>query len=307
MVATCGGFVPMISGRGLGHTGGTLDKLDSIPGYISTPDPERLRRTLQTAGCAIIGQTSELAPADRRLYAIRDVTATVESVALITASILSKKLAAGLQGLLMDVKVGNGAFAATPEFARELAQSLVTVAQGANLPTRALITDMNQMLGDTCGNALEVQEAVDFLTGKRREPRLLTLTQALCAELLLIGGLAASPEQALEKVNTALDSGAALEQFSLHGLRGTSTQEIADRAGISKQQLHYYIESKDALYESLLRRTMQHWRQIGLNAEDGQLEPIDCTLESLLGHRPRSLATYVRESAELWTPHRRVA
>ena len=214
IVAACGGFVPMISGRGLGHTGGTLDKLDSIPGYISTPDPERLRRTLQTAGCAIIGQTSELAPADRRLYAIRDVTATVESVALITASILSKKLAAGLQGLLMDVKVGNGAFAATPEFARELAQSLVTVAQGANLPTRALITDMNQMLGDTCGNALEVQEAVDFLTGKRREPRLLTLTQALCAELLLIGGLATSPEQALEKVNTALDSGAALEQFS---------------------------------------------------------------------------------------------
>ena len=214
IVAACGGFVPMISGRGLGHTGGTLDKLDSIPGYISTPDPERLRRTLQTAGCAIIGQTSELAPADRRLYAIRDVTATVESVALITASILSKKLAAGLQGLLMDVKVGNGAFAATPEFAHDLAQSLVTVAKGANLPTRALITDMNQMLGDTCGNALEVQEAVDFLTGKRREPRLLMLTQALCAELLLIGGLATRPEQALEKVNTALDSGAALAQFS---------------------------------------------------------------------------------------------
>ena len=214
IVAACGGFVPMISGRGLGHTGGTLDKLDAIPGYISTPDPERLRRTLQTAGCAIIGQTSELAPADRRLYAIRDVTATVESVALITASILSKKLAAGLQGLLMDVKVGNGAFAATPEFAHDLAQSLVTVAKGANLPTRALITDMNQMLGDTCGNALEVQEAVDFLTGKRREPRLLTLTQALCAELLLIGGLATRPEQALEMVNTALDSGAALAQFS---------------------------------------------------------------------------------------------
>ncbi len=214
IVAACGGFVPMISGRGLGHTGGTLDKLDSIPGYVSTPDPERLRRTMQTAGCAIIGQTAELAPADRRLYAIRDVTATVESVALITASILSKKLAAGLQGLLMDVKVGNGAFAATPEFAHELARSLVTVAQGANLPTRALITDMNQMLGNTCGNALEVQEAVDFLTGKRREPRLLALTQALCTELLLIGKLAATPEHALEKVNNALDSGAALTQFS---------------------------------------------------------------------------------------------
>jgi thymidine phosphorylase len=214
IVAACGGFVPMISGRGLGHTGGTLDKLDSIPGYISTPDPDRLRRTLQTAGCAIIGQTAELAPADRRLYAIRDVTATVESVALITASILSKKLAAGLQGLLMDVKVGNGAFAATPEFAQELAKSLVTVAQGANLPTRALITDMNQMLGDSCGNVLEVQEAVDFLSGKRQKPRLLALTQALCAELLLIGQLTTSPEQALAMVNTALDSGAALTQFT---------------------------------------------------------------------------------------------
>lgn len=214
IVAACGGFVPMISGRGLGHTGGTLDKLDSIPGYSSTPDPDRLRRTLHTAGCAIIGQTEELAPADRRLYAIRDVTATVESVALITASILSKKLAAGLQGLLMDVKVGNGAFAATPALAHELAQSLVTVAEGAQLPTRALITDMNQMLGDTCGNALEVQEAVDFLTGKRREPRLLALTQALCVELLLMGQLACTPEHALDNVNTALDSGAALEHFS---------------------------------------------------------------------------------------------
>ena len=214
IVAACGGFVPMISGRGLGHTGGTLDKLDSIPGYQSTPDTQRLRQALQSAGCAIIGQTAELAPADRRLYAIRDVTATVESVALITASILSKKLAAGLQGLVMDVKVGNGAFAASERMAIELAQSLVTVANGAGLPTRAWITDMNQVLGDSCGNAVEMSEAVEFLQGKRREPRLLEVTRVLSADLLLIGGLALDQAQALRQVDTALDSGAALERFA---------------------------------------------------------------------------------------------
>jgi thymidine phosphorylase len=214
IVAACGGFVPMISGRGLGHTGGTLDKLDSIPGYQTAPDTQRLRQTLRASGCAIIGQTSELAPADRRLYGIRDVTATVESVALITASILSKKLAAGLQALVMDVKVGNGAFADAPAMAEELARSLVTVANGAGLPTRAWITDMNQVLGDTCGNALEVQEAVAFLQGSRREPRLLEVTRTLSAELLQLGGLAPDMAQALQQVDRALESGRALEHFA---------------------------------------------------------------------------------------------
>jgi len=214
IVAACGGFVPMISGRGLGHTGGTLDKFDSIPGYQTAPDTERLRASLKSAGCAIIGQTAELAPADRRLYAIRDVTATVESIALITASILSKKLAAGLQGLVMDVKTGNGAFAASREMARQLAQSLVKVANGAGLPTRAWITDMNQVLGDACGNAVEVSEAVAFLQGTRREPRLLEVTRTLSAELLQLGGLAPNSTQALQRVDAALASGAALEHFA---------------------------------------------------------------------------------------------
>ena len=214
IVAACGGLVPMISGRGLGHTGGTLDKLDSIPGYQTAPDTQRLRQTLRESGCAIIGQTSELAPADRRLYGIRDVTATVESVALITASILSKKLAACLQALVMDVKVGNGAFAEAPAMAEELARSLVTVANGAGLPTRAWITDMNQVLGDTCGNALEVQEAVAFLQGTRREPRLLEVTRTLSAELLQLGGLTPDMAQALLQVDRALDSGRALEHFA---------------------------------------------------------------------------------------------
>lgn len=214
IVAACGGFVPMISGRGLGHTGGTLDKLDSIPGYRSTPGIQTLRRALKTAGCAIIGHTAQLAPADRRLYAIRDVTATVESMPLITASILSKKLAAGLHGLVMDVKTGNGAFAASRSMAIELAQTLVSVANEAGLPTRAWVTDMNQVLGDACGNAVEVQEAIDFLQGKRRDPRLLELTRVLSAELLLIGGLALEQRQALKQVDMALDNGLALAHFA---------------------------------------------------------------------------------------------
>ncbi len=214
MLAACGAYVPMISGRGLGHTGGTLDKMDSIPGYQTAAATDLLRQTLRDAGCAIVGQTADLAPADRRLYAIRDVTATVESIPLITASILSKKLAAGLQALVLDVKVGNGAFAATPEMARALAQSLVSVANGAGLPTRALITDMNQVLGHSCGNALEVMEALEFLNGKRRDPRLAQVTIALCAELLVLGKLATDHDDAASRILRVLDDGSALEHFA---------------------------------------------------------------------------------------------
>ena len=214
ILAACGAIVPMISGRGLGHTGGTLDKFDAIPGYQTAPNLDTLRRALRAAGCAIIGQTAELAPADRRLYAIRDVTATVESIPLITASILSKKLAAGLQGLVMDVKCGNGAFADTPEMALALARSIVRVATGAGLPTRALVTDMNQVLGHAAGNAVEVQEAVEFLRGGHQAPRLRQVTRLLCAEALQIGGLAADEAAALARVDAALASGAALEHFA---------------------------------------------------------------------------------------------
>lgn len=214
ILAACGAIVPMISGRGLGHTGGTLDKFDSIPGYQTAPNLDTLRQALRAAGCAIIGQTAELAPADRRLYAIRDVTATVESIPLITASILSKKLAAGLQGLVMDVKCGNGAFADTPEMALALARSIVRVATGAGLPTRALVTDMNQVLGHAAGNALEVLEAVQFLRGEHQAPRLLQVTRLLCAEALQIGALAVDEGAALARVDAALSSGAALERFA---------------------------------------------------------------------------------------------
>ena len=230
IVAACGGFVPMISGRGLGHTGGTLDKLDSIPGYQTAPDVARLRSALRAAGCAIVGQTAELAPADRRLYAVRDVTATVESIPLITASILSKKLAAGLQGLVMDVKTGNGAFAADLGMAQTLAQSLVDVAQGAGLPTRAWITDMNQVLGHACGNAVEVHEAIEFLQGTRREARLLEVTRALSAELLMVGQLAGDRDAALARVDAALSSGAALEHFGRMVAALGGPEDLCDRA-----------------------------------------------------------------------------
>ena len=234
IVAACGGLVPMISGRGLGHTGGTLDKLAALPGYTTEPTRAQLLQVLRQAGCAIIGASSALAPADRRLYAVRDVTATIESVPLITASILSKKLAAGLQGLVLDVKLGNGAFMQHIDEARALATNLVQVAAGAGLPASALITDMNQVLGSTAGNALEVREAIDFLrgdssngdssngdslsgqasSGTSRDPRLLELTLALCARLLHLGGLAGSRAQGRAMAQAALDDGRAAEAFA---------------------------------------------------------------------------------------------
>ncbi|MGZ5847059.1 MAG: thymidine phosphorylase [Ramlibacter sp.] len=213
LLAACGAFVPMLSGRGLGHTGGTLDKLDAIPGYRSLLPVDALRRTVRSVGCAIVGQTDDLAPADRRLYATRHLTGTVESVPLITASILSKKLAAGLQALVLDVKAGNGAFAADLPMARELARSLVEVAAGAGLPAVARITDMSQVLGRSCGNALEVREAVAFLRGDC-EPRLLEVTRALGADALHLAGLAASHEQALAQLDAALADGRALDRFA---------------------------------------------------------------------------------------------
>jgi len=210
ILAACGVYVPMISGRGLGHTGGTLDKFDAIPGYSTSPDNALFRKVVKEAGCAIIGQTADLAPADKVLYAIRDVTATVESIPLITASILSKKLAAGLGALVLDVKTGSGAFMPTLEKSRALAEALVSVANGAGLKTAALITDMNEPLASAAGNALEVRNAVDFLTGKHQDPRLREVTLALAAEVLALTGRT----DALAAVTRALDTGSALEHFS---------------------------------------------------------------------------------------------
>ncbi|RLM21708.1 thymidine phosphorylase [Brenneria alni] len=213
MVAACGGYIPMISGRGLGHTGGTLDKLESIPGLNIFPDDVTFRQIIQRVGVAIIGQTSSLAPADKRFYATRDITATVDSIPLITASILAKKLAEGLDALVMDVKVGSGAFMPTYDLSEQLAQAIVSVANNAGCRTSALLTDMNQVLASSAGNALEVREAVRFLTGEQRNPRLYEVTMALCEEMLLAGGLAVSAADARARLQTVLDNGKAAEVF----------------------------------------------------------------------------------------------
>ena len=213
MLAACGLYVPMISGRGLGHTGGTLDKLDAIPGYNTTPDIDLFKRVTRDVGCAIIGQTADLAPADKRLYGIRDVTATVESVPLITASILSKKLAAGLQHLVMDVKCGSGAFMTNIDEARALATSLVAVANGAGLKTTALITDMDEPLATCAGNALEVAHAAEFLLGRLGNARVEDINLSLGVELLLSAGVAATPAEARKRLDATLTSGRAAEHF----------------------------------------------------------------------------------------------
>jgi thymidine phosphorylase len=213
IAAAAGCFVPMISGRGLGHTGGTTDKAEAIPGYNATPDFDLFRKTVKEVGCAIIGQTEDLAPADRRFYSIRDVTGTVESVPLITASILSKKIAAGLQGLVMDVKVGSGAFMGSHERAVELARSIIATANTAGLKTHALITDMNEVLGSTAGNALEIAESMRFLRNDARESRLAEVVLALCAEMVLVGGLEEDRDAARRRCEATLDNGSAAEVF----------------------------------------------------------------------------------------------
>ena len=221
-LAACGAFVPMISGRGLGHTGGTLDKFDSIPGYQTQPSVDLFRKVTREVGCAIVGQTSDIAPADRRLYAVRDVTATVESIDLITTSILSKKLAAGLDALVLDVKTGSGAFMTKRDDAKALARALTDVANGAGCKTTALVTDMSEPLAPVAGNALEVAVAIEFLKGDEVDSRLWDVVVALGAEVLASGGLAKTPKAGAEMMRDALQSGKAAEIFGrmVHALGG---------------------------------------------------------------------------------------
>jgi thymidine phosphorylase len=231
IVAACGGFVPMISGRGLGHTGGTLDKLAAIPGYQASPDLRRFRAIVRDVGCAIIGQTDDLAPADRRLYAIRDVTATIESLPLITASILSKKIAAGVGGLVMDIKIGSGAFMADEAQARALSASILGTAAAMGLPARTLITDMNQTLGTTAGNAVEVEEAIAYLKADARERRLDGVVLALAAEMLVLGGIETDPKAARARADRAISSGRAAERFAAMVAALGGPADLLDRPG----------------------------------------------------------------------------
>jgi len=212
ILAACGLFVPMISGRGLGHTGGTLDKFDSIPGYNTQPDLDTFKRVVKEVGCAIIGQTANLAPADKKLYSIRDIVGTVESLPLITSSILSKKIASGLRTLVLDVKVGNGSFNSTIDIARDLSHSLVRVAQGAGLQCEAIITDMNQVLGKSAGHILEISECISFLKNQEKETRLEKITYELIASILMMSQKL-SKEAALEKIYSVMSNGQAAEKF----------------------------------------------------------------------------------------------
>jgi thymidine phosphorylase len=214
MLAACGAYIPMITGRGLGHTGGTLDKLESIPGFNAYPSEQTFKQTVRKAGLAMTGQGAELAPADGRVYAVRDVTATVDSIPLIVASILSKKLAEGLDGLVLDIKTGNGAFMRERNRARDLASNLIDVAGLAGLPCRALITDMNQPLARNAGNALEIMETVEFLSGGYRQPRLEDVILSLGSEMLLLGGLAENPKIARFMLNRVIETGMAAECFA---------------------------------------------------------------------------------------------
>ncbi len=212
LVAALGVRVPMISGRALGHTGGTLDKLEAIPGFRTDPTPEEFRTWIATTGVAIIGQTGELAPADKKLYALRDATATVESIPLIASSIMSKKLAEGVDGLVLDVKTGSGAFMSREEDARELARVMVDIGKGMGRKVRALLTNMDQPLGVCVGNALEVWESVQVLRGKGPEDvRELTLT--LAAHMLELGGLVASVEEGYARAREALEDGRAYAKW----------------------------------------------------------------------------------------------
>lgn len=212
LAAACGLCVPMMSGRGLGHTGGTLDKLEAIPGFRTELNDAEYRKQLLSIHQAMIGQSSDMVPADRKLYALRDVTGTVESIPLICSSILSKKLAEGIDALVLDVKFGHGAFMQTEADGRRLAESLVAISSSMGKPTSALLTRMDQPLGRMIGNSLEVIEAIDCLRGEGPDD-LMEVTYALCAEMLLLGGLHTDRESAMEALQQAIESGAALDGF----------------------------------------------------------------------------------------------
>ena len=252
LLAACGCYVPMVSGRSLGHTGGTLDKMDSIEGYNTQPNIEQFRAVVKAVGCAIVGQTSDLAPADKSLYAIRDVTATVESIPLITASILSKKIAAGLDSLVIDVKVGSGSFNDTLEVAETLGNHLVQVGNAYGVKTSACLTDMSQVLGETMGNALEVVESIEFLSGKYRNARLYEVTMSLAAELLVNYEQYDSIEDAMATLTQALDSGAALQKFNdmVSALGGSEAISEHYQTSLPKANVivPYYAKVKEPAY-----------------------------------------------------------
>ena len=259
LIASLGVAVPMMSGRGLGHTGGTLDKLDSIPGFRTNLSLGQAARQVEAIGCALIGQTKEIAPADRKLYALRDATATVEAIPLIAASIMSKKLAEGLTGLVLDVKQGSGAFMPHPERAEALARAMIQLGADRGCPVVALLTAMDRPLGFACGNALEVRESIDALSGSGPAD-LMEVTYALGAEMLILAGAASSTADAWRKMRSAIGSGAALEKFAqiIHAQGGDAriveNQELLPSAPLKEE----FIAHRDGFVQEVTPRTVGH-------------------------------------------------
>ncbi|HEY7194220.1 MAG TPA: thymidine phosphorylase [Gemmatimonadales bacterium] len=257
LVAACGVAVPMMSGRGLGHTGGTLDKLEAIPGFRTNLSLAETKAQVQKIGCALIGQTAEIAPADRKLYALRDVTATVESIPLISASIMSKKLAEGLNGLVLDVKNGSGAFLPEVERGLELAKTMIALGEDRGCPTIALITAMDRPLGRACGNVLETEEAILALRGEG-PPDLLEVTYALGVEMLIQGGIEKNTKKARKKLETAIDSGLAAEKFEqIIEAQGGNPKTVEDPSVLPQAQaVEVYAAPRTGVVQRVEPRTI---------------------------------------------------
>lgn len=305
MLAACGAYVPMISGRGLGHTGGTLDKLEAIPGFRTCRSTGEFKTQVKQTGLAIVEQSSQLAPADKRLYAIRDNAACVESAALIQASILSKKLAAGIQYLLLDVKQGNGAFMPDTDNAAQLASLITQIAQQLGLSCAALVTDMNQVFSASVGHSLEVQEALDFLTGQRRASRLLELCLALGERLLCLSGLQPTPEQARVALMKALDSQEALERFAamIHAAGGPA--DFVERAAtyLPQAPIQLPVYAGDSGYVQQMDCRKLGISLIGLGG--GRVQATDCIDHSVGLSELCQVGTFVDSGRPLAVIHAR--
>jgi pyrimidine-nucleoside phosphorylase len=290
LAAACGAIVPMMSGRGLGHTGGTLDKLEAIPGFRVSLSLDELRASLRSVGCALVGQTSEIAPADKRLYALRDVTATVESLPLITASIMSKKIAEGIGGLVLDVKVGQGAFMRTDADARRLAESLVAVGTAAGVRTEALITAMDAPLGRTVGNALEILECTETLKG--HGPADLTdLSVLLAARMLVLAGIAPTEADAEQRVRGALMSGAGLDKWrQIIANQGGDPRVVEDHRLLPRAPFRHVIAAPRSGYLTALDAGLVGRAAVALGAGrsrvDEEVDPaVGATLQAKPGAR----------------------
>ncbi len=272
LVAACGGYVPMMSGRGLGHTGGTLDKLEAIPGFRTDLSLSELRQGLARVGCAMVGQTAEIAPADRRLYALRDVTGTIESIPLICASIMSKKIAEGIGGLVLDVKAGTGAFMKTVEQARRLAESLVGIGVASGLRTEALITSMDAPLGRMVGNSLEVIESIETLKGSGPED-VERLSVLLAARMLIAAGLERDEAQADRRVRDALRSGAGLEKLrAIVEFQGGDPRVMDDYGRLPAAPDRHDVTAPQGGYVSALHAELIGRAAVSLGAGRGKLD-----------------------------------